>query len=728
MVKLLLLLSLLAYPEREMVVRVYVDNWQDLGKIEIRGLDVASGRPNQYYDLVVSSDEYGAVIASGLRSEVLVEDVEAEKVDYKGQYHSYDEVIQILRDAANTYPAICRLDSLGVTWEGRWIYCAKVSDEPWVEDATEPDVSFDGLHHAREWATVEIPLFYLDTLTSGYSSAPEIQDLVDNHEIWLTPVVNVDGYVYDYSGGGVWWRKNRQPFGGEIGTDPNRNYYGACNGDPYGDWGAIPQFAGVTHNPGSNVFCGPHAQWAYCVDVYGNFLRTHEVNANITYHSSGEMVLRPWGYTLNPPPDDAVYTQYAQEIASRIDKLGGGTYDWDVFLYPTSGATDDFAYGWTHYVAGYPCLSFTIEVGTWFYQNPADLDHICRENFDGALWLAQHSDSIRENMIAEVAAPTVSQMGTNNTGDYTVSWSPRKPDGNHPDMWQLDELSQYSFGVDDLESGSDLWGLSGFSWVTARSHSATHSLFSGSSLNMSNTATTAHPYIVEPGDSLSFWCWHDLELDYDVAVVEVSVDGKEWMQLDDRFTGSSGGWVRKSYALGPWEGKSIYMRFRAMCDDSVLAEGFYVDDIDPVPLFNSVQTLSAAIPDTFYDITGQPAGHYWYRARGHNSWGWGNFSILEDIEVLTGLEEVAEGPGAYRFWIAGNVGKRVGAGYLLPRRTPVKLALYDVSGRLVELLVDRPETAGAHRLEVGSGLGSGVYFLRFEAGDFGMTKKAVLLR
>lgn len=729
MLKFILLLPILvsSLANGQMIVRVYVDSWQDLQRIELRGLDVAGGRSGEWYDLVLTPDEFGAVLASGLRSEVITEDLEAERLKYRGQYHTYNEVVQILRDMATNYPDICRLDSLGTTWEGRWIYCVKVSDEPWIEDPGEPDVSFDGCHHAREWATVEVPLFYADTLTRGYSSVPQIQELVDNHEIWLIPIVNVDGYVYDYSMGGDWWRKDRQPFGGSIGTDPNRNYNGCCNGDRYGDWGAIPPDGSVTHRPSRNVFCGAYGEWAYEVDVYADFLQSREINANITYHSYGELVLRPWGYTPTPTPDEVVYGQYAVEIALRVHRLGGGTYDPHGYLYPTQGSTDDFAYGWPHYVGGYPCLSYTIEIGTSFYQPPGDLDFICRENFNGAFWLAQHSDSIRQNLIGEIAAPAIAPMDTSGTGTYTVSWSPRKPERNHPDQWQLDELSGYSFGLDDLESGTGLWDLAGFSLTTLRSHSATHSLFSGSAHNMSNTATTAYPYIVESGDSLSFWCWYDLEYDWDVAVVEVSVDGKEWIQLDARYTGSSG-WVRRSYSLGPWTGKSIYIRFRGMCDDNTLNEGFYVDDIEPVPFFASVQTLSSAIPDTFYDITAQPDGHYWYRAGGHNSWGWGNFSIFEDIEVLTGVEEMAQAQGVYSFALRGNIGKAILAHYHLPVNGKVRLSLYDVSGRLVSLLVDRPETAGYHQVGMPDGISSGVYFLRFKTGAFEATKKAVLLR
>ena len=134
---------------------------------------------------------------------------------------------------------------------------------------------------------------------------------------------------------------------------------------------------------------------------------------------------------------------------------------------------------------------------------------------------------------------------------------------------------------------------------------------------------------------LSFWCWYNIETNYDFGVVEVSKDGRFFTVLDT-FTGQSSNWVQKQYNLSTYAGDSIYIRFRYTTDQSTLNEGFYVDDITPVPTFNSTTTLSSSIPQNSYQITGKTAGIYYYRVRGHNPFrGWGDFSTLKKVQVPT---------------------------------------------------------------------------------------------
>ena len=55
--------------------------------------------------------------------------------------------------------------------------------------------------------------------------------------------------------------------------------------------------------------------------------------------------------------------------------------------------------------------------------------------------------------------------------------------------------------------------------------------------------------------------------------------------------------------------------------------------------------------------------------------------------------------------------------------------VYDVMGREVGRLVDGYRSAGVYEVTFdGSGLGSGVYFVRMQAGDFMQTKKLLLVR
>jgi hypothetical protein len=214
-----------------------------------------------------------------------------------------------------------------------------------------------------------------------------------------------------------------------------------------------------------------------------------------------------------------------------------------------------------------------------------------------------------------------------------VSWEVPNPSSN-PDVFQLDELTGLTIHTDDAEEGTGLWEVDGFTLSTARSHSPTHSYrcryYSNEDVS---SMTSAYPLQVTSDMDLSFWCWYDIETQWDFAFVEVSTDGR-FYEILDTFTGSSGGWVQKQYELSPYEGDSIFIRFRYTTDAGTLDEGFYVDDITPVPSYDSVTTLSSSIEETSYEIMDKPEGVYYYRVKGHNpARGWCDFSTLTKVEV-----------------------------------------------------------------------------------------------
>ena len=67
--------------------------------------------------------------------------------------------------------------------------------------------------------------------------------------------------------------------------------------------------------------------------------------------------------------------------------------------------------------------------------------------------------------------------------------------------------------------------------------------------------------------------------------------------------------------------------------------------------------------------------------------------------------------------------------YWLPERSRVRLTIYDVLGREIKTLVNEEKPAGFYEAKFdGTGVPSGVYFYRIEAGTFSDTKKFVLLK
>jgi hypothetical protein len=68
-------------------------------------------------------------------------------------------------------------------------------------------------------------------------------------------------------------------------------------------------------------------------------------------------------------------------------------------------------------------------------------------------------------------------------------------------------------------------------------------------------------------------------------------------------------------------------------------------------------------------------------------------------------------------------------GYALPKQSYVTLRIYDMLGRVVQTLADETQDAGLYEVNLNaSGLASGVYFYRLQAGNFNQTRKLLLLR
>jgi hypothetical protein len=67
--------------------------------------------------------------------------------------------------------------------------------------------------------------------------------------------------------------------------------------------------------------------------------------------------------------------------------------------------------------------------------------------------------------------------------------------------------------------------------------------------------------------------------------------------------------------------------------------------------------------------------------------------------------------------------------YELPKSSEVRLSIFDLLGREVSVLVNERRDAGVYDVKFdGSGLSSGVYFYRLQAGDFVQTRKLCLVR
>ncbi len=267
--------------------------------------------------------------------------------DKDSGYHTYPEMVQEIEAIAAAHSDIVALSSIGTSYNGRDLWIAKVSDDV-ATDEPEPEVLFDALHHAREHLSLEQNLAILHWLTDGYGTDSQVTDLVDTREIWIILAVNPDGAQYDLTGSPYRaWRKNRQPNPGSsaIGTDLNRNYgyhWGCCGGS--------------SGRPGSDTYRGPSAFSAPETRAVRDFIASRRVGGRqqiktaITFHTAGEQILWPYGYTKQAVPSDMTAADHRALVAlgRKMATTNGYTAMQSSSLYVTDGDEIDWAYGVEH--------------------------------------------------------------------------------------------------------------------------------------------------------------------------------------------------------------------------------------------------------------------------------------------------------------------------------------------------------------------------------------------
>ncbi len=735
------------------LVRLPAASLSELKFYGLRNPDIAGRITDQSYDVVLSDDQYRAVQGRVGVKLIASSDDPAIK-PAKGVYHSLAEIYGQFENIALLNPTIAKLCTLGIrSWENNPILALKLSDNVNAEEAGEPEVLFMGCHHAREWPTLEIVSFIADTLARTYGINPEITSYLDNNQIWIVPCVNPDGFDYDYNyyqtyASYAWWRKNFRDndsngsFDENIdGVDLNRNYSGSLDHSRDGEWGVVWLDA-ATHDNGYETYCGPYGLSEPELQAVKSLIDAHDFVASISWHTYSELVMWPWGYNgTNKTEYDDLLIALGDSIAGRITlQSGGGTYtpQQSSILYPTTGDSDDWLYGYSMYLRGRNLLPFTIEACEDFIPSAGALDQVVRENFHGAEYLIQQAGNIR-SILKPMAMPPVNLSDDYTSGsDFNLMWR-KSQSGAVPSKYAVRELSGFSSITDGFETAGDLWVLEGgFASSTARYHSGGKSLYSGQGDDIISVMTTKRPIKITTGDSLSFWCWYDTEPLYDVVVVEVSSDNRNWTLLD-KFSGLSSVWVRKAYSLNAYAGQYIYIRVRYLADSYVTEPGVYIDDIGPVAVYSGDTVLDSEVSDTSYALS-KPSNDYHYLVKAYQEeHGWGDYCQPHRVDVITGISGKPSVPDikVTKLGIVkpNPVSTPVNINYQIAAAGKVDLSIYDIMGRKVRTLVSSIQPAGAvgqavwdGRDESGRKVSSGIYIYRLATPDYSRAYKMILLR
>ncbi|TWO30721.1 zinc carboxypeptidase, partial [Seonamhaeicola sediminis] len=277
------------------------------------------------------------------------------------------------------------------TLEGRTTYYVRISDNPDIDEANEPETLYTGMTHSREVSSLMNLMYYMWYILENYGSDPAITSLVNNQELYFIPIVNSDGLAYNEAvapnGGGL-QRKNRRDTGAcstyTDGIDLNRNF-----GYYWGNGGSSTSGCSETYR-GTTYFSEPESQ------IVRDFFLDHDFKLVLNHHSFKNAMLH--GYAgVDPATLDAAgvdrredefakynhdmthFNRYAYGPSTQISALNSGNMN-DWMMGPAvAGSTGGPG-------AGKDTMAWTPENGggseaassSGFWPNPLLIDDIAR--------------------------------------------------------------------------------------------------------------------------------------------------------------------------------------------------------------------------------------------------------------------------------------------------------------------------------------------------------------
>jgi hypothetical protein len=133
-------------------------------------------------------------------------------------YPTYEGYLAIMNGYAAAFPEICKLDTIGISVNGRYLLALKLSDSARIDQA-EPEVFYTSSMHGDETTGYGLLLHLIDTLVNSYGYSSQLTRVIDSLEIWINPLANPDGTYF--SGNSTVSGATR---GNANGVDLNRNY------------------------------------------------------------------------------------------------------------------------------------------------------------------------------------------------------------------------------------------------------------------------------------------------------------------------------------------------------------------------------------------------------------------------------------------------------------------------------------------------------------------------
>ena len=339
--------------------------------------------------ILATQDELAVLMEQGFKSTILMQSADPLQLYRRALYgpdlkldpvyHTYTQITARAAELMKDHPELMTRFQIGETTQfNQPIFAYRISNDA-QRVIDRPALLFDGCHHADEVMGAEIVLALMEKLIAGYGTDAEVTHWLDTLEIYLVPVVNVDGHNIVTSGHDPRWRKNARDVNVDgvtgvypEGVDVNRGYDF--------NWAM-----GGSNNPVGPSYRGVHP-FSEAENRAMRFLADQrQFLLSISYHSQGEVIYYPWVWGKMSAPDDKVIKRIVTDVASHITRMDGeGSYA----IAP--GGPSSQSYPWFYGRRG--VIDMIIETGKGSHLfPPGEVPGIIAENLNGIAALLSHA-------------------------------------------------------------------------------------------------------------------------------------------------------------------------------------------------------------------------------------------------------------------------------------------------------------------------------------------------
>ncbi|HBS87689.1 MAG: hypothetical protein A2W91_15610 [Bacteroidetes bacterium GWF2_38_335] len=212
-------------------------------------------------------------------------------------YPTYTEYETMMYSFQTNYPGICKIVQVGTSVDGRKLLYAKISDNVNTREA-EPRFMYSSSMHGDETTGYVLMLRLINYLLENYGGDAEVNNLVNNMEIWIMPLENPDG---TYAGGNTTVAGATRYNANNV--DLNRNY---------------PNFVEGDHPDGE--------AWQPEALALMGFTDTVHFVLSANFHGGTEVVNYPWDTKAGLHADDAWWYYVSRNYADVVHNYGPADY------------------------------------------------------------------------------------------------------------------------------------------------------------------------------------------------------------------------------------------------------------------------------------------------------------------------------------------------------------------------------------------------------------------